>query len=179
MCFVLLVGAGLLVRTIRNLSTADLGMRTTGLLVFGVTPIKGRTFIPSEDVPNGPRVVILGHGLWQRRYAGDPSIVGRTVQIDGNAFEVVGIMPADFVLPTDFHNPAPSTLWLPAQWDTSSTDHGSHGYYAAARLKPGVTIAQAREDLHNLAEAWTTRGLYPRQMQFDTVVLSFLADVIG
>jgi len=53
--------------------------------VLGVTPIKGRTFTPAEDVPNGPRVVILGYGVWQRRYAGDPSIVGRTVQIDGNA----------------------------------------------------------------------------------------------
>ena len=147
--------------------------------VLGVTPLKGRTFTASEDVPNGPRVVILGYGLWQRRYAGDPSIVGRTIQIDGNAAEVVGIMPADFVLPTDFQNPAPSSLWLPAQWDAASTDHGSHGYYAAARLKPGVTVAQAREDLHNLAQEWTGRGLYPRQMQFDTVVLSLRDEVVG
>jgi putative ABC transport system permease protein len=147
--------------------------------VLGATPIKGRTFTEAEDVPNGPRVAILGYGVWQRRYAGDPAIVGRTVQIDGNAYEVVGVMPADFVLPTDFHNPAPSTLWLPAQWDASSTDHGSHGYYAAARLKPGVTAAQAREDLHNLAEAWTARGLYPRQMQFDTVVITLRDEVVG
>ena len=100
--------------------------------VLGVAPLKGRVFTTQEDAANGPRVVILGYGLWQRRYAGDPNIVGRAVQIDGAPYEVVGVMPADFVLPTDFQNPAPSALWVPSQWDATSTDHGSHGYFAAA-----------------------------------------------
>ena len=147
--------------------------------VLGAAPIQGRTFTANEDVPNGPHVVVLGHGLWTRRYAADPNIIGRSIQIDGAAYEVLGVMPADFVLPTDFQNPAPSTLWVPAQWDASSTEHGNHGYYAAARLKPGVTVAQAREDLHNLAQAWTARGLYPAQMQFDTVVVSLREEVVG
>src|SRR5688572_9871267 len=81
--------------------------------VLGVSPIRGRVFTPQEDVPNGPKVVILGYGLWQRRYAADPSIVGRSIQINSTAYEVVGIMPAEFVLPTDFQNPAPGALWLP------------------------------------------------------------------
>jgi len=147
--------------------------------VLGVSPIKGRVFTPAEDLRNGPRVVILGYGLWQRRYGGDPNIVGRRIQIDAEAYEVVGVMPADFVLPTDFQNPAPSALWTPEGWDHTSTDHGSHGYYAAARLKPGVTAVQARDDLHALAQRWTQQGLYPAQMGFDTVVLSLRDEVVG
>ena len=147
--------------------------------VLGSSPIKGRVFTPEEDVPNGPNVVILGYGLWQRRYAGDPAIIGRSIQINGVANQVVGVMPADFVLPTDFQNPAPSTLWTPARWNSASTDHGSHGYYAAARLKLGVTVEQARDDLHTLAQSWTSRGFYPRQMQFDTIVLSLREEVVG
>jgi len=147
--------------------------------VLGASALRGRVFTAGEDVPNGPKGAVIGYGLWQRRYAADPTIVGRTIQIDGSPYEVVGVMPADFVLPTDFQNPAPTTLWTPESWDPASTDHGSHGYYAAARLKPGVTIEQAREDLHNLAQAWTERGLYPRQMQFDTVLLSLREEVVG
>ena len=147
--------------------------------VLGVAPIMGRVFTPQEDVPNGPRVVILGYGLWQRRYGGDPGIVGRAIQINGSAYEIVGVMPADFVLPTDFQNPAPSTLWIPDGWDAASTDHGSHGYYAAARLKPGVTLAQARDDLHAIAQSWTDQGRYPRQMQFDAIPYSLRDEVVG
>jgi putative ABC transport system permease protein len=147
--------------------------------VLGASPIKGRAFTTQEDVANGPRVAMIGAGLWQRRYGGDPNIVGRAVQINGAAYEVVGVMPLDFVLPTDFRNPAPTQLWIPAQWDAASTNHGSHGYYAAARLKPGVTVAQARDDLHALAQDWTRRGLYPPQMQFDTVVLTLQDEAVG
>jgi putative ABC transport system permease protein len=147
--------------------------------VLGAVPIRGRVFTPQEDVPNGPKVAIVGYGLWQRRYGGDPSMVGRTIQINGAPYEVVGIMPADFVLPTDFQNPAPSALWMPDGWDSASADHGNHGYYAVGRLKPGVTVAQARDDLHTLAQNWTARGLYPVQMQFDNVVLSLREEVVG
>lgn len=147
--------------------------------VLGVTPVAGRVFTAQEDVPNGPTVAILGYGLWQRRYAADPAIVGRTIQINGAAYEVVGVMPADFVLPTDFHNPEPTVLWTPDGWDAASTNHGSHGYYAAARLKPGVTVAQAGDDLHALTQDWTRRGLYPPQMKFDTVVLSLTDEAVG
>ncbi len=147
--------------------------------VLGTAPIRGRVFTAQEDVPNGPRVAIIGYGLWQRRYGGDPAMVGRTIEINGAPHEVVGIMPADFVLPTDFQNPAPSVLWTPSGWDSASTEHGNHGYYAAARLKPGATVAQARDDLHALAQAWTRQGLYPPQMQFDTVVVSLQEEVVG
>ena len=146
---------------------------------LGVSPLRGRTFTPAEDVEKGPNLVLIGYGLWQRRYAGDPSIVGRTIQLSGIAYEVVGIMPADFVLPTDFQNPTATSLWMPIQWDKTSTDHGNHGYYAAGRLKPGATFAQAKEEFHRIAQAWTKEGLYPPQMQFDTLVIPLRDEVVG
>ncbi len=146
---------------------------------LGVRAMIGRTFTAAEDVRNGPNVVVLSHALWSRRYAGDPGIVGRTIQVNGNTCEVTGVMPAGFALPTDFQNPEPTQLWLPLQMDPASTDHGSHGLYAAARLKPGVTVRQAADELHGIAVAMTNEGLYPRQMQFDTVVLSLTDEVVG
>ena len=88
-------------------------------------------------MPNGPNLVVLGFGLWKRRYAADPSIVGRSITINGEPFEVLGVMPPDFVLPTDFQNPQPSQLWIPLQMDPASTDHGSHGFYAAGAAGAG------------------------------------------
>jgi putative ABC transport system permease protein len=147
--------------------------------VLGASPIRGRGFTQQEDTPNGPRVAMLGYGLWQRRYAADPAIIGRSILIDGLAYEVVGVMPADFELPTDFQNPTPTALWLPAQWDAASTDHGSHGYYAAARLADGATVERARDELHAIASRWTDAGLYPRQMQFDALAIPLRDDVLG
>ena len=147
--------------------------------MLGTTPILGRTFTAAEDVPSGPDVVLLGQGLWSRRYASDPALVGRSIQINGRTFQVVGIMPADFLLPTDFQNPEPSQLWMPLQMDAASTDHGSHGLYAAGRLKPGATVEQAAGDLRAIAVAMTSEGLYPVQMRFDTVVLSLADEVLG
>ena len=147
--------------------------------VLGVHPMIGRHFAAAEDVPNGPNVAVLGFGLWQRRYASDPSVVGRTILINGRPYEVLGVMPSEFVLPTDFQNPEPTQLWMPLQMDPASTDHGSHGLYAAARLAPGATVAQAAAELSDIAKALTREGFYPVQMQFDTVVLSLTDEVVG
>ena len=147
--------------------------------VLGAQPMIGRVFTGPEDVPNGPNVVVLGFGLWKRRYASDPSIVNRTILINGQSFQVLGVMPPDFVLPTDFQNPEPTQLWTPLQMDPASTDHGNHGLYAAGRLQPGATVRQAADELSGIARAMTSEGLYPVQMQFDTVVLSLTDEVVG
>ncbi len=146
---------------------------------LGTSPMIGRTFTAQEDVPNGPRVAVLGFGLWNRRYAADQGIVGRTVLINGLAAQVVGVMPPGFVLPTDYRNPEPTQIWMPLRMDPASTDHGSHGLYAAARLKPGATVAQAADELQGIARAMTDEGLYPKQMEFGTVVLSLTEEVVG
>ena len=147
---------------------------------FGVAPILGRAFSDIEDRPNGPNVVILGAGLWHRRYGGDPGIVGRTIQIDGKSYEVVGVMPASFLLPTDFRHPTPSVVWLPIRWDSANTNHHSHGIFAAGRLKPGVSLAQAQDDFHRMARGWIAQGLYPPpEMGFDNVLLSARDEVVS
>jgi putative ABC transport system permease protein len=146
---------------------------------LGVNPLLGRSFTAQEDLPKGPNLVVLGYGLWNRRFAADPSIVGRSILVSGRPFEVIGVMPAGFVLPTDYGNPEPTQLWMPLQMDPASTDHGSHGLYAAGRLKPGFTVAQAADELRGIARAMTTEGLYPVQMQFDTVTLSLTDEVVG
>lgn len=146
---------------------------------LGTGPMLGRVFNAQEDVPNGPDLVVLGHGLWKRRYASDPSIVGQKILLNGQPFEVLGVMPPDFLLPTDFKNPEPSQLWTPLQMDPASTDHGNHGLYAAGRLRRGATVEAASQELHTIAEAMTREGLYPVQMQFDTVVLSLKDEVVG
>ena len=147
--------------------------------VLGVSPAIGRVFSSTEDLPKGPNVVVLGHALWSRRYSEDPSIVGQSIQIDGRPYEVVGIMPAGFLLPTDYQNPQPSQLWVPQQLDPTSMDHGSHGLFAAARLQQGATVAQAAEELHGIAQAMTREGLYPAAMRFDTVTVSLEEEVVG
>jgi putative ABC transport system permease protein len=146
---------------------------------LGVSPILGRTFTAQEDLPNGPDLVVLSHALWTRRYAGDVNLVGRSIQINGRSSHVLGVMPPGFVLPTDFQNPEPSQLWVPIRLDPASTDHGSHGYYAAARLKSGASVRAASDELQGIARAMTKEGLYPEQMQFDTVVLSLTDEVVG
>src|SRR5262245_26872785 len=146
---------------------------------LGVTPMIGRTFTAQEDVPNGPRVVVLGYALWNRRYSADASIVGRSVLVNGSPYEVVGVMPPGFVLPTDYRSAEPSQLWTTIQLNPTSMDHGNHGYYAAGRLRPGATVQQAADELHGIARAMTSEGLYPVQMQFDTVVLSLEDEVVG
>ena len=146
---------------------------------LGAAPFIGRTFTEQEDVPNGPNLVVLGHSLWNRRFAADPAVIGRTILINGTPYEVIGVMPKDFVLPTDFENPEPTQMWMPLQMDPASTDHGNHGQYAAGRLKPGATVAQASDEMHSIARAMTSEGLYPVQMQFDTVVLSLTDEVVG
>ena len=147
--------------------------------VLGASPMLGRTFTSQEDLPKGPRVVVLGFGLWNRRYASDPSIVGRSILINGDSHQVLGVMPAGFVLPTDYQNPEPGQLWVPLQMDPVSMDHGSHGLYAAGRLKPGFTVRHAADELHGIAQAMTKEGLYPVQMQFDTVTVSLTDEVVG
>jgi MacB-like periplasmic core domain len=96
--------------------------------VLGVRPLLGRGIAAEEDVPNGGQVAVLGYPLWQSRYGGDRSVVGRTVMINDVPVQVIGVMPEGFRLPTDFNEDAaePTQLWRPMQWDMTqlSRNHG-------------------------------------------------------
>ncbi|HSL20468.1 MAG TPA: ABC transporter permease [Vicinamibacterales bacterium] len=142
-------------------------------------PALGRPFTAEEDTPNGPRVAVISFDLWQRRYGGDPGVIGRGVEIDGDGYQITGVMPRGFSLPTDYAAPERTELWVPLQMDPNSMDHGSHGLYAAARLAPGATVAQATGELQSIARAMTREGLYPEAMQFSAFAVSLRDEVVG
>jgi predicted permease len=112
--------------------------------LFGAPVLHGRTFAPDEDLPNGPRVAVLSHGLWIRRFGGDTSIIGRTLQLSGDPHVVIGIIGPQFNM-AEFGGDAPE-LWVPFQLDPNTVDQG-HFFQSAARLKPGVSLAQAQARL--------------------------------
>ena len=117
------------------------------LPALGVTPTLGRNFTAAEDLPDSlaGRVALLSHTLWQRRYAGDPSIVGRAIQVGLRSFTVVGVLPDEFRLPNDFVG-EPVQLYSPIGLEPNPDpeSRGNHGLYAVARLAPGVTPERAQ-----------------------------------
>src|SRR5580692_1141620 len=123
--------------------------------LFGASVIRGRTFTPQEDLPHGERVVLLSHGLWTRRFASDPQIIGKTISLAGDPFTVIGIIAPDF----DFRDfgPAPD-VWVPFQLDPDTHDQGFY-FQAAGRLRPGVSLAQAKSQL--IVSAAEFRRKYP------------------
>ena len=126
-------------------------MASSGLFsLLGVPPLLGRTFTPEEDQPGSGKVVMLGYGVWQRRFGGDPKIIGRTTFVNR---EVVGVMPPDFKFP------AGAEFWIPLTLDTKGWPRTMHGMGTLARLKPGVTLAQAQSDMNNIARRLTRQ--YP------------------
>jgi putative ABC transport system permease protein len=116
--------------------------------VLGVTPELGRTFLPDEDQPHH-HSVILSHQLWASRFASDPHVIGRTILLDKNAYTVVGVMPSSFQYPLARQA---STLWTtmspllesPDNSPAMAQERGAHFLRSIARLKPGVTLAQAQ-----------------------------------
>ena len=108
--------------------------------VFGAPVMLGRTFTRQEDSPNGGHVVVLSYGLWQRRFGGNPNIVGQALPLAGEPYTIVGVLGRDFS--TD---PA-ADIWIPFQFEPNSTNQG-HFFLASAMLKPGVTLAQADAQL--------------------------------
>jgi putative ABC transport system permease protein len=122
--------------------------------VLGARPALGRVFLPEEDRPGGPRVVLISHGLWKRRFAGDPGLVGRAIVLNGEKYTVVGVMPAGFAYPS-----ANADIWTPMAFTQEQlTQRGSHYLEVVARLRAGVTLAQANAGLQvvckRLAQAY-------------------------
>jgi predicted permease len=106
-----------------------------------VPPLLGRSFSTEEDLPNGPAVVMISEGLWRSRFGADPNVVGRTLDVSGVTREIVGVMPQKFYFPT-----ADTELWLPLALDPNNPFPGGFRYDVVARLRPGVTLAEAQRD---------------------------------
>lgn len=148
---------------------------------LGVNPALGRGFSEQEDQPGRNSVVVLSRGLWERLYGGDARVIGRSISLDGIPHTVVGVMPRDFHLPTDFTEDAaqPTELWVPLAINPSEIERGSHGLYAAALLVPNATATQATAELRSLGAALTKEGLYPADMQFRAFAIPLEEEILG
>src|SRR5258708_6663967 len=114
--------------------------------VLAVTPAAGRLFSAAEEQPGADQVAILSYGIWQRRFAGDPQLLGKTISLNSRVYTIVGIMPKDF----DY--PVPVELWVPlALTPVEMADRAQLSLNALARLKPGVSVSQAGAALTNFS----------------------------
>ncbi|HEV3197339.1 MAG TPA: ABC transporter permease [Bryobacteraceae bacterium] len=140
-----------------NLTGSDEPERIEGLKVtagffpiLGVNAAVGRTFLPEDERPGSDRVAILSHSLWQRRFGGDPGVVGRTVLVEGQPYVVVGVLPGHFrlfrVLNRDLD------LYVPYALDRASASRADHLLFVYARLKAGTSIGQAQAALATITD---------------------------
>jgi putative ABC transport system permease protein len=122
--------------------------------LFGVTPAYGRNFLESEEALGGPHVVMLSDRLWRRRYGADPTVVGRTIQVDGVGYEVVGVLPATFhlALPAEAFLVTDAEMWTPLQFDYGHAPPRNFTFFTVfGRLRPGVTFAQGQAEMDGIA----------------------------
>jgi len=158
-----LTGEGEPQRVLTSYATASL------FPMLGARVVVGRWFVPDEDRAGGAPVVILGHRLWQSRFGGDPGVIGRSITLDNQRYTVVGILPAGFQL---LRWP---DLWMPmGQFGDDLTEHVHHGMSTIARLKPGVSLAQAQDEIERLHQRETEK--YPDSHKHFGVLVQKLQD---
>jgi putative ABC transport system permease protein len=120
--------------------------------LVGATPVIGRSFLPEEDKEGANHVVILGHALWQSRFASDPGIVGKSLTLNNQSYTVVGVMASNSQFPVGFGYMGkvlndPIDLYVPLAASGRETERGNYSFFAIGRLKPGVSIDQARAEM--------------------------------
>lgn len=156
------------------------GSRVNGdfFALFGVAPALGRAFAADECVPGRDQIVVLSDELYRRRFGGDPSVLGRTVTLDGKPYQIVGVMPPSFRVPPNLWSTDPSKLWVPAapsQGMPAKRDW--HSWTAIGRLRPGVSFeaadAEVRAIATRLEQAYpdtnTNKTFYLRPLQDNLV----------
>ena len=141
--------------------------------VLGAHALVGRTFLPSEDQPGGPNVVVLSFGLWQRRFGGDPSLVGRSIVINNSPYLVVGVMPKTFQFLEDYVG-----LWVPAAFTPEELTNDAHYLAVAGRMKPGLSDSGVRANLDTIG-ARAVQRLRERRYPPRAVVVSLKDAVSG
>jgi putative ABC transport system permease protein len=146
------------------------------LPLLGVKPILGRWFDDKEDQPGDPTVVVLGYDVWQRAFAGDPTVIGRKIHLDAMPVTVIGVMPKGF----DFLDR--EQAWVPAGFDYAKANRSGHYVNTIVRLKDGVSITQFRDELTALKlESAKLDG--PKQhrisLRHPLIAIPFQADLVG
>ena len=146
--------------------------------LLGVQAQLGRVFLPEEGQPGRQHVVLLSDGLWRRRFGADPAIPGRKVVMNGQSYLIVGVLPRDFQLPLE------AEVWTPLVFsadDLSPNSRGSHNYQVMARIKPGLSLEQARADMDVVSQRIIEQHPdYPyRQFNFRVLTIPLLEQQIG
>jgi putative ABC transport system permease protein len=144
--------------------------------MLGRGPALGRGFEDGDDRPGRDRIVLLSHALWQARFGGDPSTVGRTITVEGVDRRVVGVMPASFHFPT-----AATDLWIPLRLDPGNPeDYWGFGWMPlVARLRPGASLPQARDELRTLVGRIATMFPWPSpSFNADATALPLQKDLV-
>jgi putative ABC transport system permease protein len=116
---------------------------------LGVAPLLGRTFSSGEDRPGAPSVLVIGYGLWQRQFGGNPDVVGRTIQLTDRDYTIVGVMPRQFQFAPFWQTHA--EMWTPLVLGDRVTDRAGSSLRLFARLRPGVSVAQAQAQMDTVA----------------------------
>jgi predicted permease len=153
--------------------------------VLGREPLHGRTFTAQEDTPGHNNVAILSYALWQRRFGGDPNIVGQSINVDSNPTTVVGIMPPDFSFPDPAERASSSghvQLWVPKGLDPQNTN--SWNLTAVGRLQPGATAGDANKEITSLyrqfSEEYHARvGSGAVDLNVSTVLMPLRNNIVG
>ncbi|MEO6971627.1 MAG: ABC transporter permease, partial [Chthoniobacterales bacterium] len=144
------------------------------LEVTGLPPALGRNFVPAEDQPGAGRVVIVGYDFWQQNLGGRSNVLGQTVHLDGAPYTVVGVMPKDF------RHPYRAQIWLPLRTDYSAERSGHHYLYGVARMRPGLSLAQAQEATDRMCgaiKATTHDPASPERAELISLRDSFILDL--
>lgn len=146
--------------------------------ILAVQPRLGRTFLPAEAQPGHDRVIVLSDGLWRRAFAADPQVVGRDIVVSGQAMNVVGVMPPGFEFPS------PCELWTPLAFTPDAftpNNRGSHGLLVLARIRPELSLEQARSDMAAVSRSIIEKARdYPYEKFHFTVLLNpLLEETVG
>ena len=154
------------------------------LQALNVPPLLGRWITQEDDAPGAPEVVLLGHGYWQRRFTADRDVIGRTLTVDLRPRRIIGVMPPSFfrLMGQD------PDLFIPLQLDPHRLHLGDLGFPGLARLKPGVTLAEANSDVARVLPTWLRSWPGPsatfspevfRQARFTPALLPLKEEVLG
>ncbi|MFL6259979.1 MAG: ABC transporter permease [Thermoanaerobaculia bacterium] len=152
---------------------------TAGLFAaLGVRPERGHFYAPSEDLPNVEKTVVLSDGLWRRAFGADPGILGRRIKVDGDDRTVIGVMPPGFTVGNERIE-----AWIPLALDPAKPgNHGNHYLYLVGRLKPGVSLSQARQEMNGLLARWKKEipnDHTPDAERHRMVIQPLLEDLVG
>lgn len=142
--------------------------------LLGVKPVLGRDFLPEEEIPGHEHVVMLGYPLWQRRYAGDPQILGKSILLDYKPYTVIGILPPNFSI---FDMSTNLDIWLPFAFNRAQLNRNDHELMVFARLKDGVSIPQAQAEMETIIAS--LKKQYPAIDQKNGVYVANFHDELG